>query len=75
MPQKLNDGNVNVFATKRVNGSNTVIALINMSKDEQTIALSPGDIEGNLKDTFTGTAFQPGNIKLSPWQYVVLISN
>ncbi len=75
MPQKLNDGNEHVFATKRVNGNNTVIALINMSKDEQTITLDTKDMEGDYKDAFTGTAFQPGKMKLSPWQYIVLISN
>lgn len=72
MPQKLIDGNVNVFATKRVKGNNTVIAIINMSNSEQSVSIQALEMEGNYAEAFTGETFQIGDMKLAPWQYLVL---
>ncbi len=72
MPTKLNDGNINVFSTKRANGDNTVIAIINMSDKEQAVTYNAQEVAGSYTNAFTGDVVQIDNMKLSPWQYLVL---
>lgn len=75
MPQKLNDSNLEVFSAKRVKGDNTVIAIINMSNKEQSVSFEATATEGNYTDAFSGETIRIGDMKLSPWQYLVLIKN
>lgn len=71
MPEKLEDGNINVFSTRRSKDGNTVIAIINMSGKNQDI-----DIESNgtgpFKEIFSGDNISLGKMTLTPWQYLVL---
>ena len=69
-PEKLEDGNMDVFSIVRKNDSNSVIAFINMSGVEQVVSITVDD--GNTyTNAFTGTATQFGEMKLEPWQYLV----
>lgn len=74
MPQKLEDGNPNVFSAKRMKDGNTVIAIINMSGKDQTINYNPGDIDGIYTDAISGEALSINEMILTPWQYFILIN-
>lgn len=73
MPVKIDDANKNVFSFKRIKDQNTVIGLINLSANAQTITLTDKEVSGNLKDVFTGKSYTIGELKLDPWQYLIFI--
>ncbi len=72
IPEKLEDGNKQVFSFRRVNDNNVVVGFINLSPKSQQITL-PADVAA-LKDAFTDKSFAPGKTTLAPWEYVVLTS-
>lgn len=72
MPEKLEDGNLEVFTFRRTKDQNTVIGIINMTGKAQTIKLNQTDIPGSYTDAFTGSSQAIGEIKLTPWQYLIL---
>jgi glycosidase len=72
MPIKLEDGNKDVFSIKRTQRDNVVIAIINMSAKEQNVKYNAAAEAGRYTDAFTGNDFQIGEMKLSPWQYIVV---
>ena len=69
MPEKLEDGNKDVFSFKRTKDQNTVIGIINFSEKEQTITIN---LPGTYTDAFTGKNQPMGEIKLGAWQYLIL---
>lgn len=75
MPIKIEDGNQFVFSTKRKQGNNAIIGIINMSDKEQSVRFNSQEVAGNYLDAFTGEPFQIGDMRLKPWQYIVLSSN
>jgi len=74
MPQKLEDENKEVFSFRRTKDKNTVVGIINMTGKAQTIKLNE-DPEAGYTDAFSGTTHSLGEMKLAPWQYLVLIKN
>lgn len=72
MPEKLEDGNKEVFSFKRTKDQNTVIGIINMSGKAQTIKLNQRDLSSTYTDAFTGNSQPMGEIKLTAWQYLIL---
>lgn len=70
MPEKLEDGNENVFSTRRTKDGNTVIAIINMSGAEQKVNL---DLPGSYKEFFTNQDMTLAEVSLAPWQYLVFV--
>lgn len=73
-PEKLEDGNSDVFSIRRKKDGNTVIAIINMSAKEQTVRINLADKQ-IYTDAFTGASLQLGEMKFEPWQFQVLIAN
>ena len=71
MPEKLEDGNPEVFTFRRTKEQNTVIGIINMTGKAQTIKLNQSDIPGSYTDAFTGSSLATGEIRLTPWQYLL----
>ena len=71
MPEKLEDGNLEVFTFRRTKDQNTVIGIINMTGKAQTIKLNQTDKPGSYTDAFTGSSLATGEIKLTPWQYFI----
>jgi glycosidase len=70
--EKLEDGNKSVFSFRRIKDDNTVVGVINMTAKEQTIKLNASNGAGTYTDAFTGKDQTVGEIKLSPWQYLIL---
>jgi len=71
MPEKLEDGNEDVFSMRRTQGSNSVLAIINMSEKTQEVQLSDGILTSNYKELFTGQNLTSTSMTLAPWQYMV----
>lgn len=71
MPEKLEDGNQHVFSFTRSDQGNTVIGIINMTRDQQEIDISNNEIVGQKTDVFTGQSHNPGKMVLQPWQYLI----
>lgn len=72
LPEKIEDGNVDVFSTRRTKDGNTVVAIINMSGKEQSVQFDSAMANKSYTDYFTGENFSLGNMTLQPWQYIVL---
>lgn len=74
VPQKIEDGNENVFSSVRSKDGNKVIAIINMSGQEQQVQL--GNQKGKFTEAFSNQPVEITSIqKLGPWQYYILIGN
>ncbi|MDH4089744.1 MAG: alpha-amylase family glycosyl hydrolase [Cyclobacteriaceae bacterium] len=71
MPEKLEDGNKDVFSFRRTKDQNTVIGIINMSGENQTVRLSQKELSGQYIEAFTGQSQSLGEIKMSPWAYMI----
>ncbi|EMR02322.1 alpha-amylase family glycosyl hydrolase [Cesiribacter andamanensis] len=75
MPEKLEDGNPEVFSFRRSKGGNTVIGIFNLSANAQRIQISEAGLAGSLTDTFSGSAYQLDQLELAPWQYLLFVQN
>jgi len=67
--------NENLFAVSRENGGNRVIALINMSNDNQQLTLKNDLLAGAYTDVFSKENVFPGigyTFDLKPWGFIVL---
>jgi glycosidase len=73
MPEKIEDGNKDVFSFRRTKENNVVIGLINMSGKSQTIKLTNKDFPGTLNDVFTNRKISAGEIELQPWEYLAFV--
>jgi glycosidase len=71
MPEKLEDGNQEVFSFIRSKENNTVIGIINMSDKNQKVNFKDSKITGTYIEYFTHKAWSPGDLILAPWQYLI----
>jgi glycosidase len=71
MPQKIEDGNKDVFSFKRTKDGNTVIGIINFSPKNQSIKLSAADVSGSYTDALNGGNLSSNEMQLKPWQYFI----
>jgi len=71
MPEKLDDGNKDVFSFKRTKDGNTVVGIINLSANSQTAKIPPSAMAGQFVDAFSGGPPPAGEIKLAPWEYLI----
>lgn len=66
---------LDVFAAYRKKGENSVIALLNLSADNQHVEIDSADACGVYSDVFSGekVILEKGQIiDLDPWEYIVL---
>jgi len=71
MPEKLDDGNKDVFSFKRTKDGNTVVGIINLSANSQTAKIPPPAMTGKFVNAFSGGPPPSGEIKLAPWEYLI----
>ena len=64
-----------VYAFKRVKGSNQVIGIFNLSGDQQALELTDLSVVGSYQDHFSGTTYDLSAepLTLKPWQYLVFV--
>ncbi|MEQ9426533.1 MAG: alpha-amylase family glycosyl hydrolase [Cyclobacteriaceae bacterium] len=75
MPEWIGD-NENVIAFKRSQNDNTVIGLINLTRDEQQVTIDDASINGTQKDYFTGESVEINSqtaLDLEPWQFLIFV--
>lgn len=68
----------NIYAFKRVKGSNQVIGIMNFSGESQQMHLTDGSIAGNYNDYFTNISYEltlDKPIDMAPWQYLIFTKN
>jgi hypothetical protein len=71
MPQKLEDGNKDVFSFKRTKDGNTVVGVINFSPKSQSVKLDASDVSGSYTDALNGGTLSGSEMQLGPWQYFI----
>lgn len=73
MPEQLLDDNEQVFSFVRKNDRNTVIGILNLTNQNQTITLNNSTVAGDYTDYFTGekNTIGSGDLELKPWQYLI----
>ena len=70
--------NENLFAISREDGEKRIIALINMSGDDQQFTLKNDRLSGEYNDVFLGEKVFPGigyTFDLKPWGFIVLATS
>lgn len=70
IPEKVEDGNTNVFSFRRKSGNNEVIGFINMTGQQQEVIVPR--LPAGHKDAFTGRSLTAGKATLGPWEYYLL---
>lgn len=76
VPVRINEADKNVYAFKRIRGSNQVIVILNFSPQPQEFKSTDSTVAGTYEDYFTGNTFEIStgkSITLSPWQYLVFV--
>jgi glycosidase len=65
----------NIYAFTRNRGSNKVLAIFNLSRDEKEVSLKGGNYSGTYMDIFSGkelTLSEGSSLRLKAWDYLVL---
>ncbi len=74
-PIRINN-DANVFAFKREKNGNTLIGIINLSAEKQSMKLSDTSLEGKYTDYFTNNTYElkaDTPLELSAWEYMIFI--